>query len=64
MSNFINVDNFGYAVMTKDDSTGATYGAVKMLPGSAVKVSVDATTGRAPFYADGAIQEYGQTLGE
>lgn len=62
-SNFISVDNFGYAILTKDDATGATYSAVKMVPGS-VKIYVDATSGRAPFYADGMIQEYGQVLGE
>lgn len=63
MSNFINVDNFGYAIMTKDDATGATYGAIKLVSG-AVKISVQPTSGRSAFYADGVITEYGQVLGE
>ena len=63
MSNFINVDNFGYAKMTSDTASGATYGTIVMVPG-AVKIYVDATTGRSPFYGDGVILEYGQVLGE
>jgi phi13 family phage major tail protein len=61
--NFINVDKLYYAIMTKDDGTGVAYGAPKAMPG-AVKIAVDAANGRAAFYADGGIQEYGQTLGE
>lgn len=63
MSNFINVDKLYYALMTKDDATGVAYSAPKAIPGTQ-KIAVDPATGRAPFYADGFIQEYGQTLGE
>lgn len=63
MSTFISVDKLYYAIMTKDDATGATYSAPKAFPGTQ-KIAVDAANGRAPFYADGAVQEYAQTLGE
>lgn len=63
MSNFINTDKLYYALMTKDDSTGATYGAPKAFPGTQ-KIGLEAGAGRAAFYADGAVQEYAQTLGE
>jgi len=63
MSNFINVDMFGYAKMLTDTILGTTYGAIVMVPGS-VKINVDPTTGRAAFYSDGVLEEYGQALGE
>ena len=63
MSNFINVDNLYYAVLSGDDKSGVQYATPKPIPG-VVKLSVDATTGRASFYADGIIQEYSQVLGE
>lgn len=56
MSNFISVDNLHYAILTKDDVTGVTYGAVKRLA-AAAKISVEPEVKSATFDADGITNE-------
>lgn len=55
-SNFIGIDGLCYAILTKDDTTGVVYQAVKPLA-PAAKIAVDSDTAQAPFYADGVLQE-------
>lgn len=56
MSNFVNVDSLYYAIMTKDDVTGVSYGPVKPLA-AAAKISVDPDVKVGDFDADGVKNE-------
>lgn len=59
----IGFENLHYAELTKDDSTGVTYGEVKALPG-AVSINEDAQVEVAKLYADNRLWETAQVLQE
>lgn len=63
MSNFIGVYNLKYAKLTKDDTTGATYGEIKTIPGL-TKISVEPSSNEATFYGDNQAMETVKRLGE
>jgi len=65
MSNFINVDKLYYAIMNGTDSAAGlpTYGTPKIFTPTA-KLSVDPTTNKVPYYADGVQQEMSQVMTE
>lgn len=59
----IGFENLHYAKLTKDDSTGVTYGEVKRLPG-AVSINEDAQSDTAKLYADNRLWETAQVFSE
>jgi phi13 family phage major tail protein len=65
MSNGIQVglDNLVYATLTKDDSTGVTYGVIKKVPGI-INAKVSTKTNSATLYADDSAAETATAVGE
>ena len=59
----IGFENLHYAKLTKDDSSGVTYGEVKNLPG-AVSINEDAQSDTAKLYADNRLWETAQVFNE
>lgn len=50
----LGLDNVHYAILTKDDETGATYGTPQKLPG-AISISESAENNTAELYADNRL---------
>ena len=59
----IGCDNFYYAPLTKDDSTGATYGEPVRIPGL-MTINVQPASSNATLYADNGPAETASSLGK
>ena len=59
----IGCDNFYFAPLTKDDSTGVTYGGMKHIEGL-VKIDVQPASSNATLYADNGPAETASALGK
>lgn len=59
----VGVSDFHYALLTKDDLTGVTYGEIKAIP-KLVEVSVKASSQTDTLYADNGPAEVASALGE